>query len=62
MGIRADEGRRPRTKICPADLPPEKTAEMQEIAAEAGVPLYQNLDGPQLETDLIVTVGAQYAF
>ena len=35
MGIRADEGRRPRRKICPADLPPEKAAEMQEIARGA---------------------------
>ena len=31
------------------------------IAAEAAVPVYQRLDGPQLETDLVLTVGAQYA-
>jgi hypothetical protein len=31
----------------------------QTIAAEFGAPVYQNLDGPQLETDWIVTVGWQ---
>ena len=31
-------------------------------AVEVAAPLYQRLDGPQLETDLVVTVGAQYAF
>ncbi len=35
MGIRADEARRPRRKVCPADLPPEKAAEMQEISRRA---------------------------
>lgn len=32
------------------------------IAIEAGLPAYQHLDGPQLETDWIVTSGVQYAF
>ena len=32
------------------------------VLAEAEAPLYQRLDGPQLETDLIVTVGAQFSF
>ena len=32
------------------------------LAAEAGVPVYQDLDGPQLETDLVFTLGAQYTF
>ena len=32
------------------------------LAAEAGVPVYQKLDGPQLETDLVFTLGAQYTF
>ena len=32
------------------------------IAGEVGVPVYQSLDGPQLETDLTVTLGAQFAF
>ncbi|MDX1421415.1 MAG: transporter, partial [Rubricoccaceae bacterium] len=32
------------------------------LAAEVGRPVYQSLDGPQLETDWVVTVGAQYAF
>lgn len=31
------------------------------VAAEVGVPVYQRLAGPQLETDLVFTVGAQYA-
>ncbi|MEM1115497.1 MAG: transporter [Bacteroidota bacterium] len=31
-------------------------------AVEVGVPVYQRLAGPQLETDLVLTVGAQYAF
>jgi len=32
------------------------------LAAEAGAPVYQKLDGPQLETDLIFTLGAQFTF
>lgn len=32
------------------------------IAAEVGVPIYQSLDGPQLETDLTAVIGAQFAF
>jgi hypothetical protein len=32
------------------------------LAAEAGAPVYQRLDGPQLETDLVVTLGAQFTF
>jgi hypothetical protein len=32
------------------------------LAVEAGLPAYQRLDGPQLETDWIVTTGVQYAF
>lgn len=31
-------------------------------AIEVGVPVYQRLAGPQLETSFVVTVGAQYAF
>lgn len=34
----------------------------QRLALELGVPVYQNLDGPQLETDLTYTLGWQYAF
>lgn len=37
-------------------------ADGYRLAAEVAVPIYQNLDGPQLETDLIVTLGAQKAF
>jgi len=32
------------------------------IGIEAGAPIYQKLDGPQLETDLSVQLGVQYAF
>ncbi|WP_198912295.1 hypothetical protein [Parvularcula mediterranea] len=32
------------------------------IAAEIGLPLYRNLNGPQLETDLTAQIGWQYAF
>lgn len=32
------------------------------FALEAGVPAYELLDGPALETDWILTVGTQYAF
>jgi len=32
------------------------------FAVEAGLPAYQRLDGPGLETDWLVTVGVQYAF
>ena len=32
------------------------------LGVEAGVPVYQNLDGPQLETDWTVTAGMQYVF
>ena len=32
------------------------------LAAEGGVPIYQDLNGPQLETDLVFTLGAQFTF
>ena len=32
------------------------------LAAEVLVPVYQRLNGPQMETDWIVTVGWQFAF
>jgi len=32
------------------------------FALEVGKPVYQNLDGPQLETDLIITAGWQHSF
>jgi len=32
------------------------------LAVELNIPLYQNLDGPQLETDWVLTVGWQKAF
>ena len=32
------------------------------IAVEAGLPVYQHLNGPQLETDWLLTIGYQFAF
>lgn len=32
------------------------------LAFEVGTPIYQHLDGPQMETDWILTAGYQYAF
>ena len=32
------------------------------FALEVGTPVYQDLNGPQLETDLVLTVGSQYTF
>jgi len=32
------------------------------FAFEVGAPVYQDLNGPQLETDLVFTLGTQYAF
>lgn len=34
----------------------------QRLAMEVGVPIYQSLDGPQLEADWLLTVGWQYAW
>lgn len=34
----------------------------QRFAIEMGFPIYQDLDGPQLETDFVLTAGWQYAF
>ena len=38
------------------------TLKGNRFALEIGKPVYQKLDGPQLETDLILTAGWQYAF
>lgn len=32
------------------------------IAVEAGVPVHQDLNGPQMETDWLVTAGYQFAW
>lgn len=32
------------------------------LAVEFALPVYQNLNGPQLETDYVLTLGVQYAF
>ncbi|MCB1562303.1 MAG: transporter [Alphaproteobacteria bacterium] len=34
----------------------------QRLAVEAGLPLYRDLNGPQMETDWTLTLGWQYAF
>ena len=34
----------------------------QRLAFEFGLPVYQDLDGPQLETDWIILIGWRYAF
>ncbi len=34
----------------------------QRVAIEGGIPLMQDLNGPQMETDFLLTVGWQYAF
>ena len=36
--------------------------EGQRLFAEFGVPIYQNLDGPQLETDWVLNIGVQIRF
>ncbi|MCZ6872571.1 MAG: transporter [bacterium] len=41
---------------------PKGTLKGLRVAVEGGVPIYQSLDGPQLETDWLLTVGAQYIF
>jgi hypothetical protein len=43
-------------------FPKGSVADGHRLAVEAGLPVYQHLDGPQLETDWIVTVGWQKAF
>ena len=32
------------------------------LAFEIGAPVYQDLNGPQLEADLLFTLGTQYTF
>lgn len=34
----------------------------QRLAVEVGLPVYQSLDGPQLETEWVLMAGWQYAF
>lgn len=33
-----------------------------KLAIEGGFPVYQSLDGPQLETDWLITAGLKWAF
>lgn len=62
----ADSGRRAAARL---DLlagvnfaAPKGFLEGFRIAIEAGLPVYQRLDGPGLETDWLLTTGVQYAF
>jgi hypothetical protein len=41
---------------------PEGMLSGVRLALEVGVPVYQTLDGPALETDWMMTAGVQYAF
>ncbi len=41
---------------------PDGPLKGHRIAAEWNVPLYQNLNGPQLETDWVLTIGWQKSF
>jgi len=34
----------------------------QRVALEYGMPIYQNLNGPQMKTTSVLTLGWQYAF
>jgi len=43
-------------------IQPDGALEGNRLAIEAGMPIYQNLDGPQLETDYRLMVGWQLAF
>jgi hypothetical protein len=33
---------------------------MHRVGAEVGVPVYQDLNGPQMETDMVYSLGYQY--
>jgi hypothetical protein len=41
---------------------PEGKFKGARLAVEGGIPLYQDLDGPQLETDWLLTAGLQWMF
>ncbi len=43
-------------------IAPEGAMKSQRLALEVGMPIYQDLDGPQLETDMRFMLGWQYAF
>lgn len=43
-------------------LAPHGSLKGHRFAVEFGLPVYQNLNGPQLETDWLLTAGWQYAF
>ena len=43
-------------------IAPEGDLQGNRLAIEAGIPIYQNLDGPQLELDYRLTVGWQLLF
>ncbi len=41
---------------------PEGSLKGHRLAVRAGLPIYQSLDGPQLETDWQFTIGWQWVF
>ena len=41
---------------------PEGELEGLRLALEAGLPVYQRLDGPQLETDALVSLNLEWTF
>jgi len=43
-------------------IAPQEALAGHRLAAEFGLPVYQNLDGPQMETDYRFTLGWQWAF
>ena len=43
-------------------LAPSGPLDGLRLAVEVGIPAYQRVDGPQLETDWLLTTGIQYAF
>jgi hypothetical protein len=42
--------------------PPQGKMKGAKLAIEGGFPVYQSLDGPQLETDWLITAGLQWTF
>jgi hypothetical protein len=44
------------------DYRPSGKLSGNRFAIEGGVPVYQNLNGPQLETDYLINAGWQFSF
>ncbi|MCF7817026.1 MAG: transporter [Kiritimatiellales bacterium] len=61
----ADPNRRAGTRLdllVGIDFRPSGRLDGNRLALEVGLPVYQNLDGPQLETDWLATAGWQFLF